>query len=199
MVMCHNIIACCSLQVMSGKAESVTLGLTTIESLPEIHISHFIACKNYEEKITAIHTCKIYHDVFSKERNQIGSKVQKNKNKRILLVDDEYDVNLVIKLVLEENGFKVDSFTDASEALEDFRAGLYDLVILDVKLPTMDGFSLYEKIKKMDDKVIICFLTAADKAYYEILKKHYPSVNENCVIHKPVDNECLLRQIKSIL
>src|SRR5437660_10755158 len=105
--------------------------------------------------------------------------------KRILLVDDEYDVNFVMKLVLEKNGFKVDSFTDASEALENFRAGLYDLVILDVKLPTTDGFSLYEKIKKMDDKVMICFLTAADKAYYEILKKHYPSVNENCVIHKP--------------
>jgi DNA-binding response OmpR family regulator len=119
--------------------------------------------------------------------------------KRILLVDDEYDVNFVMKLVLEKNGFKVDSFTDASEALENFRAGLYDLVILDVKLPTMDGFSLYEKIKKMDDKVMICFLTAADKAYYEILKKHYPSVNENCVIHKPVDNESLLRLIKSVL
>jgi DNA-binding response OmpR family regulator len=72
-------------------------------------------------------------------------------------------------------------------------------VILDVKLPTMEGFSLYEKIKKLDDKVIICFFTAADKADYEILKKHYPSVNENCVIHKPVDNESLLRLIKSVL
>jgi DNA-binding response OmpR family regulator len=118
--------------------------------------------------------------------------------KRILLVDDEYDVNFVMKLVLEKNGFKVDSFTDASEALENFRAGLYDLVILDVKLPTTNGFSLYEKIKKMDDKVMICFLTAADNAYYEMLKKHYPSVNENCVIHKPVDNESLLRLIKSV-
>jgi DNA-binding response OmpR family regulator len=119
--------------------------------------------------------------------------------KRILLVDDEYDVNFVIKLVLEKNGFRVDSFSDASEALKNFRAGLYDLVILDVKLPTMDGFSLYEKIKELDDKVIICFLTAADRAYYEILKKHHPSINENCIIHKPVDNESLLRLIKSVL
>ena len=114
-------------------------------------------------------------------------------------MDDEYDVNFVIKLVLEKNGFKVDSFTDASEALENFRPGLYDLVILDVKLPTMDGFRLYEKIKKLDDNVVICFLTAADNVYYKILKKHYPSVNENCVIHKPVDNESVLRIIKSVL
>ena len=101
-------------------------------------------------------------------------------------MDDEYDVNLVMKLVLEENGFKVDSFTDASEALENFTTGLYDLVMLDVRMPAMDGFSLYEKIKKLDDKVIICFLTAAGDAYYEILKKNYPSINENCVIYKPV-------------
>ena len=76
-------------------------------------------------------------------------------------MDDEYDVNLVMKIVLEENGFKVDSFTDASEALENFRTGIYDLVIVDVKMPVIDGFSLYEKIKKLDGKVIICFLTAS--------------------------------------
>ena len=57
------------------------------------------------------------------------------KNSRILLVDDEPDIILVMKLVLEENGFKVDSFTDASEALENFRTGIYDLVIIDVKMP----------------------------------------------------------------
>jgi PleD family two-component response regulator len=96
---------------------------------------------------------------------------QNKRMKRILLVDDEYDISLAMKLVLEENGFKVDSFTGASEALENFRTGLYDLVILDVKMPEMDGFSLYEKIKKLDDKVVICFLTAADYAYYEISKK----------------------------
>jgi DNA-binding response OmpR family regulator len=68
----------------------------------------------------------------------------------------------VIKSVLEDNGFKVDSFTEASQALENFTVGKYDLVILDVLMPEMDGFSLYEKIKKLDDRVIICFLTATD-------------------------------------
>jgi DNA-binding response OmpR family regulator len=126
--------------------------------------------------------------------------IQKDNGvKRILLVDDEFDISLVMKLVLEENGFKVDSFTNAFEALENFSTGLYDLAILDVKMPEMDGFSLYEKIKKLDDKVIICFLTATDDAHYEILKKNYPNINANCVIHKPVDNESLLRQINSIL
>ena len=133
------------------------------------------------------------------ERKSNHQRFQKDNGKRILVVDDEYDISLTIKVVLEENGFKVDSFTDASEVLENFRTGLYDLVILDVKMPEMDGFILYEKIKKLDDKVIICFLTAADDAYYEFLKKNYPSINEDCIIYKPVDTKSLLRRIKSVL
>jgi DNA-binding response OmpR family regulator len=115
------------------------------------------------------------------------------------LVDDEYDISLTIKIVLEENGFRVDSFTDAFEALENFSTGLYDLVILDIIMPEMDGFSLYEKIKKLDDKVIVCFLTATHDAHYEILKKNYPNINEKCIIHKPVDNESLLRHTKQLI
>ena len=133
------------------------------------------------------------------ERELNHHRFQKDNGKRILVVDDEYDISLVIKIVLEGNGFKVDSFTDPSKALESFTTGLYDLVMLDVKMPEMDGFILYEKIKKLDDKVTICFLTAADDAYYGISKKKHPGINENCVIHKPVDNESLLKHIKSIL
>ncbi|MGB6527489.1 MAG: response regulator [Candidatus Nitrosopolaris sp.] len=109
------------------------------------------------------------------------------------LLDDEYDISLTIKVV------KVDSFTDAYEALDNFTTGIYDLVILDVKMPGMSGFRLYSEIRKLDDKVSICFLTAADELYYDTLKKCYPNIDENCIIHKPVDNDSLLRQIQSIL
>ena len=156
-----------------------------------------ITTKNYDERITTIRVCEVYDGTFSKERESNQQQVQENQ--RILLVDDEHDVNLTISLILEENGFKVDSFTDAFQALENFTAGLYDLVLLDVKLPTMDGFSLCEEMKKTDDKVRICFLTAADRTYYEILRKHYPSIKDNYVIHKPVDNDSLLSLIKSVL
>ena len=190
------------LSYMFGKALCGRLGLTSTEFLPEVEISH---CKNYQEKITTIHTSKIYYDVISREeesnQEQEQQQVQKNKRiKRILVVDDEHDISLVMKLVLEENGFKVDSFTDPHEVLENFMTGLYDLVILDVKMPAMNGFGLYKKIRKLDDKVRICFLTAADAVYYEILRKQsFPNIDENCIIRKPVDNDSLLRQIKSIL
>jgi two-component system response regulator ChvI len=65
--------------------------------------------------------------------------------KRILLVDDEPDIIFTIKKILEENGFKVDSFNDPILALNSYKSNFYDLVILDIKLPKMDGFELYTK------------------------------------------------------
>jgi PleD family two-component response regulator len=89
-------------------------------------MSHFIACKNYDERITTIHTGKVYGDPFSMERESIQQQVQKNK--RILLVDDECDVNLTIRIVLEENGFKVDSFTRCVSSISEFYNKLrYDM------------------------------------------------------------------------
>jgi DNA-binding response OmpR family regulator len=88
--------------------------------------------------------------------------VQSIMNKRVLIVDDEPDVNLAVKIALEENGFQVNTFTDPFLALESFRkeAGMYDLLMLDIKMPDMNGFELYKQIKKIDDKVKVCFLTA---------------------------------------
>ena len=156
-----------------------------------------ITTKDYDERITTIRVCEVYDGTFNREREPNQQQVQENQ--RILLVDDEHDVNLTISLILEENGFKVDSFTDAEKALENFTTGRYDLVILDVKMPGMSGFSLYREIRKLNDKVSVCFLTAADEVYYIILKKYHPNIDEKCIIHKPVDNESLVRQLKSVL
>jgi DNA-binding response OmpR family regulator len=117
--------------------------------------------------------------------------------KRILVVDDEYDINLTLKFVLEGNDFKVDSFTNPLVALQNFKSGLYDLVVLDVKMPIMNGFGLSQAIRRLDDKVKICFLTAASDVYYEDFGKQvFPNIDEKCVIHKPIENELLIKQIK---
>jgi DNA-binding response OmpR family regulator len=167
-------------------------------------MTQFITCKHYDEMITKILKVKSYNDAIStnQESNQQQEQQYIHKNKKIkrtLVVDDEYDISLTIKVFLEQSGFKVDSFTDADEALENFTTGRYDLVILDVKMPGMSGFSLYREIRKLDDKVSVCFLTTADDVYYKTLKKCHPNIDENCIIHKPVDNESLVRQLKSRL
>src|SRR5687768_10049733 len=79
--------------------------------------------------------------------------------KKILLVDDEPDLTYTIKKILEGNGFEVDTFNDPILALNNYKANLYDLIILDIKMPKMDGFEIYIKIREKDPKVKICFLT----------------------------------------
>jgi len=83
-------------------------------------------------------------------------------SKRILVVDDEPDVNITLRKVLEKNGFIIDSYENPFLALDDFKPHYYDLLILDIKMPEMDGFTFYRKIKKLDGKMKICFLTAGD-------------------------------------
>ncbi|MRN61658.1 MAG: response regulator, partial [Nitrosopumilales archaeon] len=60
---------------------------------------------------------------------------EKNNKKKILIVDDETDVCLTLKVVLEGNGFKVDTFVDPTLTLENFKSSRYDLLILDIKMP----------------------------------------------------------------
>jgi DNA-binding response OmpR family regulator len=63
---------------------------------------------------------------------------------RILIVDDEDDINLLFKMLLEDNGFKVDTFNDPLVALQNFTADCYDLLLLDMLMPNIDGFELYQ-------------------------------------------------------
>ena len=122
-------------------------------------------------------------------------------NKRVLIVDDEPDINLAVKIVLEENGFQVNTFTDPFLALENFRkkAGMYDLLIFDIKMPDMNGFELYKKIKKIDDKVKVCFLTAGEMDYKQFRKELFSALDENCYIQKPFENETLIKILNRIL
>ena len=110
-------------------------------------------------------------------------------------------MNLAIKMILEDNGFKVDSFTDPVLALENFRkeAGMYDLLILDIKIPNMNGFELYMQIRKIDNKVKVCFLTAREMDYDQFRKELFPALDENCYIQKPIQNKILIQRLNRII
>ena len=123
-----------------------------------------------------------------------------NKNKRILMVDDETDVNYTFETVLEENGFVVDSFDNPVVALNNFKPDFYDLVLLDVKMPDMDGFKLYKEMKKIDNKFKVCFLTASEMFYEQYRPAYSVMTGENYpVIQKPIKNEDFIEQINEIL
>ena len=120
--------------------------------------------------------------------------------KRILIVDDEPDINLLFKMILEENSeFMVHSFTSALLALKNFKADLYDLILVDIKMPEMDGLDFYREIRKIDKNVRLCFVTASEKYYEPFRKEIYDILGENCFIQKPIANEDLLRVVNTMI
>jgi DNA-binding response OmpR family regulator len=122
------------------------------------------------------------------------------KNKRILLVDDEQDVTYTIKIVLENNGFLVDSYNDPTLALSKFKLGFYDLLLLDIRMPKINGFDFYQKIREIDSNVKICFLTASEWFYEEFRRLDtHPTVDKEHFIQKPFRSEELIRQLNKVL
>jgi two-component system catabolic regulation response regulator CreB/two-component system response regulator ChvI len=121
--------------------------------------------------------------------------------KKVLLVDDEPDIINLVRIVLEDNGFAVDSYTDPTLALSNFKPGLYDLLLFDIKMPKMSGLDLYQKMKEIDNSnVKICFLTASELFYEEYRRLDaYPSLDKAYFIQKPCRNEDLINQLNEIL
>jgi DNA-binding response OmpR family regulator len=116
-----------------------------------------------------------------------------NNNPRILLVDDEADITFSFSIGLEDSGFKVDTFNNPISALSDFKSGSYELALLDIKMPKMNGIDLCKEIRKIDNNVRICFLTAFDSRYEEF--RHY----SDCFIRKPVSIDDLVKKVKKEL
>jgi DNA-binding response OmpR family regulator len=112
-------------------------------------------------------------------------------NKKIMIIDDDIDITNLFSIFLECNGYIVNAYTNPLEAFHNFRKNSHDLIILDLKMPFMDGMTLYHKIKEIDEQVIICF-TTADKNYIQQLQKDIIDI-EKIVLYKPV----LLKDLKN--
>jgi DNA-binding NtrC family response regulator len=121
-----------------------------------------------------------------------------NKKKKILLVDDDSDTTWLSKTALERNGFEVQTFGSPIAVLENFKPGSYDLLLIDIKMKEMDGFELYDKLRKMDNNINVCFLTAAQE-YYNNYKERYSWIQKECFIMKPIALKNLVNIINSVL
>ena len=124
---------------------------------------------------------------------------EKSERNRILVVDDEADLTLFYRLSLEYHGFEVESFNDSRKALSNFKPNYYDLAILDIKMPNMDGFELYKEIKEKDPNVKVCFLTASELYYQEFREKEYNALDKDLFIRKPIGNDELIKEIKRLI
>ena len=122
------------------------------------------------------------------------------RRSRIILVDDEPDITFSFNIGLEDYGFAVDAYNDPLLALSSFKVGLYTMAILDIKMPKMNGFELGGKIRKLDDKIKISFMSAFDIPE-EDLKTTIPTIYEEkpLIIRKPISIGDFVSRVKEKL
>jgi DNA-binding NtrC family response regulator len=114
--------------------------------------------------------------------------------KNILFIDDEKDITFTIKIILEQTRlFFVDSINDPDLALKRFKPNFYALVLIDIMMPKMDGFELYEQLKKIDPDVKVCSDCKRD-AHHGVMEVKHCALNE-IYFSKPISNENLVREI----
>ena len=136
--------------------------------------------------------------VNNNDDNEISKNISDKSPIRILLVDNEPDITSVTKRGLQSNGFEVDAFTDPAEALSNFKTGIYDLLLLDVKMPKINGFELYRHMSKIDNKIKVCFMSAFE-SYADEFKTAFPNQSESCFTRKPISIDELAKRIKEQL
>ena len=118
--------------------------------------------------------------------------------RKVAIVDDEPDITTVLKRGLEQNGFSVDAFNDPQVALNSFKPDYYDLMIIDIRMPKLNGFDLYREVRKKDANVKVCFLTAFE-IYYEEFRKMFPTIDVKAFVRKPVSIAALVKQINTTI
>jgi DNA-binding response OmpR family regulator len=122
------------------------------------------------------------------------------EKKKILVVNDEPDVTTMLKMTLERVGLRVDTFNDPVLALKSYKPNLYDLVILDVIMPEVNGLELYTQLRRKDSGVNICFLTASSEPYREeLLKEKYNQLSRDLFLEMPLPTSELIREVKKRL
>ena len=168
---------------------------------PKSHLiqDHHLSLSSYNKVDPRIHSIKKRELTIRRNNNISNSGSNSQNSGRILIVDDEHDIARLFAVGLERNGFVVDVFNDPLTALSNYKAGLYDLLLLDIKMPKMNGFELYQKIKDKDDKAKVCFITAYEESLNDF-KKLFPSLEQvDCFLRKPIEMHNLVKIVKSKL
>jgi len=161
-------------------------------------MSYFPIHKETHDVKTAVNHDKFDRSSLTEYTGSQREKITNNRafSKTVLLVDDDPDVTTVFGLGLQDEGFDVHTYNDPLEALSQFRPDFYDLLLVDINMPEMNGIDLSIKILELDTNVKICFITAGD-ANIEVLRELYPTRSIGCYIKKPVTIDQLVRRIKA--
>ena len=125
--------------------------------------------------------------------------------KRILIVDDSVDITVTFKTAIEDNNnttqtkkIEVHTSNNPVMALSEFKPNFYDLLLVDINMPYMNGFELCEKMLAIDINVKVCFMSSGE-INRKALREIYPSLSLGCFMRKPMTIDYLLERIRSQL
>jgi DNA-binding response OmpR family regulator len=126
--------------------------------------------------------------------------------KRILIIDDDPDTTFTFKSGIEDSNnsskhnkrIEVITYNEPLKALSEFKPHFYDLLLVDINLPQMNGFELSEKMLKIDINVKVCFMSAGG-VNREAIREIYPAISFGCFIKKPVTIDYLIKRIMAEL
>ncbi|MGH9977226.1 MAG: response regulator transcription factor [Nitrososphaeraceae archaeon] len=129
-----------------------------------------------------------------------SSTTTKTKNKRILIVDDSTDIAFTLRIGLEnsDSSMQVYSYDNPINALLDFKPNFYDMLLIDVNMPLMDGFELCEKLLQKDINVKVCFMTAGE-INMDAVREVHSLKSIGCFIKKPITTDSLVKRIRAEL
>ena len=182
--------------------------LLDYESERVANTDNFIPSREYDRIVTTrVQSNQYYHSKDTKRaKGLIADNSKIKKAKTILVVDDDQNTTLAVKSGLEnENShttnrisYLVHTYNFPTSALSEFKPNFYDLLLIDVEMPNMNGFEFSTKILEIDADPKVCFMSAAE-VNYEALREIYPSVNFGCFIKKPISLEHLIKRVRAEL
>ena len=117
----------------------------------------------------------------------------------ILIVDDDEDITELLQRTLTRAGYRVTSYNSPSKALTEFRASNFDLALLDIRMPGMNGFELLKGLKKLEANLKCCFLTAFEIEKEDFVQNEVPPKSIDCFIKKPIHLPDLAQKVNSLL
>ena len=152
---------------------------------------------NSEARKETIHIGKLKPDQIKSSSSLSTSESQQLK--RILVIDDNPDIVLTLRVGLESDPtIQVFGFDNPVTALIEFKPNFYDLLLIDVNMPVMDGFQLAQNLVRRDLNVRVCFITAGE-INTEAAREVHPLKSIGCFIKKPITTEELLKRIRAEL
>jgi CheY-like chemotaxis protein len=193
----HSVEGLLSYNFFDDKGESIA------------YTGNFVPTQEYDKMMAARIQSNQYYQNRDNKRGKglIADNSKIKRAKTILVVDDDQDTTLAVKSGLEnENNsyahnkisYLVYTYNFPTSALLEFKPNYYDLLLIDVEMPKMNGFELSTKLLEIDANPKICFMSAAE-VNYDALREIYPSVNFGCFIKKPISLVHLIRRVKAEL